>query len=216
MTSDYFLHKNSFDTLQDPIQNNWGPYWHLSAKDYENFCWNNGVFTLDEIEQIKVIGRRLKVNRSLTGGYEDNCLDHRRSFNSWIYPNEKTSWIYERLTNLVQQNNEDFFNFDLTMIENLQFTYYSSEEDGCYKGHVDPLNWRIPHNRKLSIVIQLSSPEDYEGGDLNLYFSHCPTVIKKEKGMVVTFPSYTLHEVTPVTKGERYSLVAWVHGPSFK
>ena len=102
------------------------------------------------------------------------------------------------------------------MIENLQFTYYNSEEQGCYKAHVDPNCWSLPHNRKLSIVVQLSSPEEYEGGELKLYNSHEAITIKKEKGLVVSFPSYTLHEVTPVTKGERYSLVAWVHGPSFR
>lgn len=216
MTSDYFSYKNSFDTIIDPIQNNWGPYWHLSTKDYEPFCWNNEVFTCDEIERIKVIGKRLNINRSMTGGVGENCLDHRRSFNSWIFPNEHTSWIYERLSGLIQQNNENYFNFDLTMIENLQFTYYSSEESGCYKSHVDPLCWKIPHNRKLSLVVQLSDPEDYEGGELRLYTSYEPTIIRKEKGLIITFPSYTLHEVTPVTKGDRYSLVAWVHGPAFK
>jgi len=33
---------------------------------------------------------------------------------------------------------------------------------------------------------------------------------------MIFFPSYTLHEVTPVTKGTRYTLVGWVHGPAFK
>lgn len=216
MTSKFFSNKNSFDLIKDPIKNSWGPYWHLTTQEYEQYCWNTEVFTCDEIERIKVIGRRLDMNRAQTGGVGENCLDHRRSFNSWISSNEHTSWIFERLSNLIYQNNERFFNFDLTMIENLQFTYYNSEENGCYKGHVDPINWRIPHNRKMSIVVQLSDPSEYEGGELKLYTSHNPTVINREKGLVVTFPSYTLHEVTPVTKGERYSLVAWVHGPAFK
>lgn len=215
MTFKYFSNKNSFDSIEDPIKNSWGAYWHLNSKNYEYYCWNNQVFSCEEIQRIKVIGTRLNVSRAKTGAGE-NCLDHRRSFTSWINPNEHTSWIYERLTDLITQNNQNFFNFDLTMIEPLQFTYYSSEENGCYKGHVDPLNWKIPHNRKLSIVVQLSDPEEYEGGNLNLYTSSDPTVIKKEKGLVISFPSYTLHEVTPVTKGERYSLVAWVHGPAFR
>jgi PKHD-type hydroxylase len=215
MTSDFFSNKNSFDAIQDPIQNNWSPYWHLKTQEYEPFCWNTGVFTPEEIERIKVIGCRLGMNRAETGAGE-NCLDHRRSFNSWIPPNEHTSWIYQRLTAVVQQNNEKFFNFDLSMIESLQFTYYSSKEEGCYKAHVDPNCWKVPHNRKLSIVVQLSDPSEYVGGELKLHTSHDPIVINKESGMVVMFPSYTLHEVTPVTKGERYSLVAWVHGPAFK
>lgn len=216
MTSDYFSNKTSFDLIEDPIKNSWGSYWHLYNESYEPYCWNTEVFTCDEIEKIRVIGRRLGITRAQTGGAGENCLNHRRSFNSWIHPNEYTSWIYEKLTSLVNQNNEKFFNFDLTMIENLQFTYYNSEEQGCYKAHIDPNCWSLPHNRKLSIVVQLSSPEEYEGGELKLYHSHEGTPIKKEKGLVVSFPSYTLHEVTPVTKGERYSLVAWVHGPPFR
>jgi PKHD-type hydroxylase len=215
MTSNYFSNKNSFDDIQDPVKNNWGPYWHLSTKTYEPYCWNTEVFTCDEIDRIKVIGNRLSVNRSIIGSGK-GCLDLRRSFNSWIYPNEHTSWIYEKLANVVWQNNEKYFNFDLTMLENLQFTYYSSKENGFYKGHVDALDWKIPHNRKLSLVVQLSSPDEYEGGELKLYNSYEPTIIKREKGLIVTFPSYTLHEVSPITKGDRYSLVAWVHGPPFK
>jgi PKHD-type hydroxylase len=66
------------------------------------------------------------------------------------------------------------------------------------------------------LVVQLSDPSEYEGGELRLHTSQEPVIIRKEKGMVVCFPSYTLHEVTPVTRGERYTLVGWVHGPAFK
>lgn len=216
MISKYLTYKNSFDSIVDPVKNSWGQYWYLNCQETNSFCWNNQVFTDDEIDRIKVIGKRLGMKRAQTGGAGENCLDHRRSFTSWITPNEHTSWIYSRLTELVNDNNLKYFNFDLNKIEVLQFTYYNNQEDGCYKAHVDPLIWDIPHNRKLSIVLQLSDPSEYEGGELRLYSSAEPTIIHKEKGYIVTFPSYTLHEVTPVTKGERYSLVAWVHGSPFK
>ena len=129
MTSKFFSNKNSFDSIQkDPIQQSFGDYWHLKSEVYEPFCWNNGVFTIKEMEQIKIIGRRIGMNRAQTSGAGENCLDHRRSFTSWIQPNDHTSWIYQKLTNLVLQNNENFFNFDLTMLEHLQFTYYNSAE----------------------------------------------------------------------------------------
>ena len=116
----------------------------------------------------------------------------------------------------ITDTNEKFFKFDLTMIEKLQFTEYSADELGCYDQHIDPLVWCVPHNRKLSFVLQLSDPSEYEGGDLKLYTSKEPTVVTKMKGLAVFFPSYILHEVTPVTKGTRRTLVGWVHGPSFK
>ena len=41
-------------------------------------------------------------------------------------------------------------------------------------------------------------------------------LMKKEQGTLILFPSYVLHEVKPVTKGERNSLVSWVTGKQFK
>lgn len=216
MISNYLSTENDFNSIIDPIKENWGPYWYLNKTRYENYCWNTSVFSEEEIERIKIFGIRLGIDRATTNGLDKDCLEHRRSFTSWIHPNSHTEWIYKRITDLATTNNQSFFNFDLTMIETLQFTYYSSNEKGCYKGHTDPLCWNNPHNRKLSLIIQLSDPNEYEGGELKLYTSHDPITIKKEKGLVVTFPSYTLHEVTPVTKGERYSLVAWIHGPAFR
>lgn len=218
MISNYLTFNNTFDEIvdNDPVNECWGNYWYLNTHQYEPYCWNTEVFTTKEIQDILVLGRRINQERAQTSGSGENCLEHRRSFVSWINPNKTSSWIYERLTNLITQTNETYFKYDLSHIERLQFTYYNSEENGCYKPHIDPMNWNLPHNRKLSLVVQLSSPHEYEGGELKLYTGHEPHVIKKELGLVISFPSYTLHEVTPVTKGERYSLVAWVHGPAFK
>ena len=43
-----------------------------------------------------------------------------------------------------------------------------------------------------------------------------PTETKRKKGTIIFFPSYTLHEVTKVTKGTRRALVGWATGPAFK
>ena len=70
--------------------------------------------------------------------------------------------------------------------------------------------------RKLSFSVQLNDPKDYKGGELNLYTSEKPETMKKEQGTLILFPSFILHEVTPVTKGERNALVSWVTGKQFK
>jgi PKHD-type hydroxylase len=77
--------------------------------------------------------------------------------------------------------------------------------------------------RKLSVVISLSDPKDYEGGDFEFQFrgSDDPTLTKivpeiKPKGSVLVFPSYIWHRVKPITKGLRYSLVAWVRGNPYR
>jgi PKHD-type hydroxylase len=70
--------------------------------------------------------------------------------------------------------------------------------------------------RKLSISIQLTDPNEYEGGELYLYDDDKGTVMDKTQGTLILFPSYVLHEVVPVTKGTRNSLVTWVTGKQFK
>jgi PKHD-type hydroxylase len=65
-------------------------------------------------------------------------------------------------------------------------------------------------------VLQLSDPDEYEGGNLEILSSREPTVIEKKKGLVSVFPSYILHRVTPVTSGVRKTLVVWTTGPKFR
>ena len=103
------------------------------------------------------------------------------------------------------------------MIEPIQFTYYNSVEKGLYKCHTDGQFWNLPHNRKFSIVMQLSDPSEYEGGDLELWFGgNAPIQGPRGKGVGVLFPSYAMHRVTPITKGLRKSLVLWVGGSHYK
>lgn len=218
MTSKYFTHKNSLSesAKNDPTKESFGDQWFIKTHDYPPFVWADDVFTCSELNRIIIIGERINKQRAGTQGSGEDCLDVRRSLISWIPINNVTNWIYQRITDVVINNNATYFKYDLTYLERLQFTYYSSKENGCYDKHVDPLCWNLPHNRKLSFVMQLSDPSEYEGGELILHNSTNPIKIEKKKGRIVLFPSYTLHEVTPVTQGERYSLVNWVHGPAFK
>ena len=70
--------------------------------------------------------------------------------------------------------------------------------------------------RKLSVSLLLSDPDDYDGGDLQFKFGEEEQTAERERGMMTLFLSWSLHRVTPVTRGTRYSLVAWTSGPPFK
>ncbi len=76
--------------------------------------------------------------------------------------------------------------------------------------------------RKLSVTINLSDENSYEGGNLMFDFGqHVENqlhecTIARNKGSIIVFPSYIDHCVTPVTKGTRYSLVNWLLGRPFK
>jgi PKHD-type hydroxylase len=71
-------------------------------------------------------------------------------------------------------------------------------------------------SRKLSNVVQLSDPSEYEGGNLQIMTNSGVQRIRKKRGLAVAFPSFTFHTVTPVTAGTRQSLVAWVSGAPFR
>ena len=69
----------------------------------------------------------------------------------------------------------------------------------------------------MSISVQLSGPEEYEGGDLVLvdYFNqYCE--IPKSKGASVVFDARCPHKAFPLTSGERLVLVGWASGPKLK
>ena len=70
----------------------------------------------------------------------------------------------------------------------------------------------VSHTRKLSMTVQLSDEKSYDGGDLIIYFAGKYYETPKKKGTVVVFDSRLTHEVTPILRGERYSLVKWFHG----
>lgn len=194
------------------------PFWYLNSFNYQPFAFSDDVFTNTELDHIVKLGNVFVEEQAKIGGTVGELnTDIRACKLSWMYQNKHTEWIYKRMTDLINQTNEQVFKFDLTKIESFQFTKYKEEDSGFYEKHIDPmLGEYFPENRKLSLVVQLSDPEEYEGGDLCLYTGKYPTIIEKKKGRVVFFPSYTLHEVKPVTKGTRYTLVGWVHGPAFK
>ena len=187
--------------------------WPFQLDHVEDWAYFQGAFTPDECRKIIEIGNARIVDDSRIRG-NDVAPNIRDSKNSWIMPCDDSHWIFRRVTDVIMDLNSKFFKFDLFgFIEGFQFTRYDAP-GGKYDQHIDRgLNtW----TRKLSFTLQLSDPKDYVGGDLELYYGQEPTVPTKEQGFVVVFPSYALHRVTPVTKGTRYSLVAWITGPSFK
>jgi PKHD-type hydroxylase len=127
-------------------------------------------------------------------------------------------WIYEKVAKAVAVTNEEYFKFDLLGITHglqlLHYTYNPNEEvQGHYDWHTDA-GPGPSSTRKISYVAMLSEPDKYTGGDLEVMMHGTPITASRERGTVHLFPSYTVHQVTPLQSGERYTLVIWVHGPS--
>lgn len=131
----------------------------------------------------------------------------------WLKDTMKFEWLYQKLAGVINKVNTQVFNMNLSYIETLQYTLYNDVSNSYYGQHIDQhVNFDYGTARKLSFVIQLSEPYEYEGGDLLLYTGD-DFVTPRTKGDIIFFNSRTLHEVTPVTKGTRASLVGWVNGP---
>lgn len=82
-----------------------------------------------------------------------------------------------------------------------------------YKAHTD---WSPTNSeRKLSMTVQLSGTVEYEGGNVLLHDGPEPHTVYRKQGTACVWPSWTLHEVEPVTSGARWALVAWMLGPDF-
>jgi predicted 2-oxoglutarate/Fe(II)-dependent dioxygenase YbiX len=158
--------------------------------------------------------------------------EKRNSQNTWI---PTTHWVAGFLWHYVQRANRENFLYDLRNIdgESLQYTRYSEGE--FYGWHNDAglqtqykpqsvgnlaeglandfVNENIELVRKLSFSLQLSGPDDYEGGNVQFideagksYFA------PRKRGTIVLFDSRTQHRVLKVTKGVRKSIVGWVVG----
>jgi len=143
--------------------------------------------------------------------------------------------------------------YNIDCFEQFQFTKYNSpgglygwhndgggDHNSVYKRFIPGIhkydeNEKIPSGyqagnsnlinkvRKLSVTINLSEDNSYEGGNLKFdYGPHsegeryheCNEI--RPRGSIIVFPSHIYHQVTPITKGTRYSLVLWSCGRPFK
>ena len=122
---------------------------------------------------------------------------------------------------LFNEGNRNAFGFDLSMFTEIQFTEYAAENEGKYDWHHDT-TWVSSklQRRKLSMVIQLTDPANYDGGRFEMSKDDCDEVPAPDKilpqGTVIMFPSFLRHRVTSVTRGTRHSLVSWMEGPYFR
>ena len=164
--------------------------------------------------------------------------DKRNSYNAWI---PTTHWVGGFLWHYVQRANRENFLYDLRCIdaESMQYTryaegqYYTWHNDSGLASHYKPIsngdlketdkqqqdfiNENTELVRKLSFTLQLSDPDDYEGGNVQLLDETGKSYIApRQRGCIILFDSRTQHRVLKVTKGTRKSIVGWVVGPRWK
>lgn len=141
----------------------------------------------------------------------------RRAELSWLDDIPQASWVMDRMMRLVAEANRESFGFDLTdFAESPQVARYGAEREGHFDWHSDIGAGALAARRKLTVVVQLSDPSDYSGGTLEIRPGTSVLEAPAERGTAALFPAFMLHRVTPVTRGTRWSLTLWSHGPAFR
>lgn len=162
--------------------------------------------------------------------------EKRNSKNAWVPTNH---WLGGFMWHYISRANRENFLYDLRCIdgESMQYTqydvgqFYSWHNDAGIAGSYKPatvgnrteglaqdfVNENTELVRKLSFVLQLSDPDDYEGGNLQLLDEHGGSYIApRQRGTVILFDSRTMHRVQKVKSGIRKSIVGWTVGPRWK
>jgi PKHD-type hydroxylase len=186
--------------------------------EFQFYAIKKNVLSTEECKKIIEVAKNKNLEQGKIFSKEEvlNVKDVRDSSICWLNETDDLNWLLTKIAQNCLEVNKTFFKFDLNgILESLQFTNYKAPS-GKYGKHVDCSGSGVTPSRKLSITIQLTDPNEYEGGELVLYDSEKPTMMDKEQGSLIVFPSYVLHEVKPVTKGERNSLVCWVTGKPFR
>ena len=178
---------------------------------------------------------------SAVGHYSDDPVRDKKirsSSNIWITDQH---WMVGFIMHYVTMANRSNFLYDIDHIDNGFIQYTSYKEGDHYTWHKDsssptyykPVASRSSHNvealtsdyinqnvekvRKLSFSLQLSSHDEYEGGNLQLVNDLNENFIApRERGSLIIFDSRVNHRVTKVRSGERKSIVGWVMGPRWR
>ena len=168
------------------------------------------------------------IEERITGSEPIFGVDKKDRISDVAWTNDQ--WIYDTIWPwMVGANERAGWKYDIRSAEFMQITRY--KKGGFYEFHKDGMGdhlsaYNLPdkkflhgHVRKLSMTVLLN--DNYEGGEFqfvtfnqeNLEIS-TPEINKT--GSIIVFPSDMEHRIAPVTKGIRYSLVAWFVGPPFK
>ena len=193
---------------KQPAGGDWTAYW-------ENFL------SPEEIHRLQNLPEWGQCQDAVVGYGSSNSsvnTNIRISKVAWCFPNADNQDLWHKIVHAVANINRTVFHFDLEgCYEAAQLTVYNAEDNGNYNWHVDLSPFTSEAPRKLSMSLLLSDPADFDGGKLEVKTdSDTAHVLEQRLGRAWFFPSWVLHRVSPVTRGQRKSLVLWVGGAPFR
>jgi PKHD-type hydroxylase len=187
---------------------------------WDQFCYYTGVVPAQTCDRIIGVARSQPTETAHIAATEGaQPLDRvRRSRVRWLPPGDDTNFIYELVVEVMLMANAARWRFDVAGFSKpIQFTEYD-EVGSHYDWHID-IGPGEYSTRKLSCTVQLSDPASYDGGDFEVLrhdrIDEQRAELRK-RGTVIVFPAYMAHRVTPIHRGSRCSLVAWMEGPPYR
>lgn len=169
-------------------------------------CVEEGFDTTDSRKILEITS-----NLSLQTFKPEN---HGKFQGSFVPYDDTTAWIYGKMYDLALNINDEMYKFDpLDMVEHMWYYEFSTE---------DYLDWHcdiatgIPFSgRKLVMIANLSSSDEYRGGQLVINNGELLTT-PRSLGTVTAFPGYVVNTVEKVSSGTKKILVAWFGGENFQ
>lgn len=116
--------------------------------------------------------------------------------------------VAERMTRRLLPMVERAFGWRATEIERFLICRYSDHNQGFFTAHRDNVTAGTAH-RKFAVSINLNEPE-FEGGEVR-FPEFGPRTYRSPTGGAAVFACGLLHDVTPVTRGVRYTLVPFLY-----
>lgn len=118
--------------------------------------------------------------------------------------------ISSYFTNILQNN--DWLNRRYLPKQFSQLIINKYLVGSSYGRHFDSSHMRIQSlslKKDFSFTLMLSKASDYEGGELEIEAGNMTHKVKLDAGDMVIYPSMYMHNVLPITKGERIACVGW-------
>ena len=118
----------------------------------------------------------------------------------------------DKFWNAIKLVNQLHFKYDIQGIFENRLQAHRYDVGDWYNPHSDFHSIQRFSSVKLTCIVFLNDHSEYEGGDFSLFDG---TIVEPEVGKLIIHPAFAGHGVSPVTKGERYSCVAWGVGDTF-
>jgi|TARA_R110000796_G_scaffold96264_1_gene201892 predicted 2-oxoglutarate/Fe(II)-dependent dioxygenase YbiX len=173
------------------------------------FVERENFFSQEECDDLKKV---IDTQSTRQNGYYKDTRDDEEHQSACVINIKKTddSKLLDKFWMVLKLSNIRYWNYDIQGIYRNRVQAHRYDVGDHYLPHAD-FHWMDDHSTtKLTCIIFLN--DDYEGGEFKFFDNH---IIKPKTGKLVIHPAVAGHEVMPVTKGARYSCVAWGVGDTF-